>query len=66
MTKLSLRLRQASEKISEALVLLGQHEAHCRNPRDPERAPLELIMLKQSLEAVREVVDAALKEGRAR
>lgn len=66
MTKRDVRLRQAADRLSEALILVEQHAAQCRSPRDPERPRLELAMLKQSLETVRDLLEAVLREERAK
>jgi hypothetical protein len=58
------RLRQAADRLSEALILVEQHAARCRSPRDPERPRLELSMLKQSLETIRDLIETVLREGR--
>ena len=58
------RLAVSLDRITNALVLVGQHGVYCTSQRNPTVPAMDLRMIAQELTHAKELVQAVMKEMR--
>jgi hypothetical protein len=60
------RLAVSLDRITNALVLVGQHGVYCTSQRNPSMPAMDLRMIRQELEHAKELVQSVMEEIRLR
>jgi len=60
------RLAVSLDRITNALVLVGQHGVYCTSQRNPTVPAMDLRMIAQELTHAKELVQAVMEEIRGR
>lgn len=58
------RLAVSLDRITNALVLVGQHGVYCTNQRNPEVPAMDLRLINQELVHAKELVQSVMEEIR--
>jgi len=58
------RLAVSLDRITNALVLVGQHGVYCTSQRNPEVPAMDLRMISQELAHAKELIQAVMEEIR--
>jgi len=58
------RLAVSLDRITNALVLVGQHGVYCTNRRDPTVPAMDLRIIAQELAHAKELIQAVMEEMR--
>ena len=56
------RLAVSLDRITNALVLVGQHGVYCRSQRNPTVPAMDLRMIAQELTHAKELIQAVMEE----
>ena len=56
------RLAVSLDRMTNALVLAGQHGVYCTSPRNPMVPAMDLRMITQELEHAKQLVQAVMEE----
>jgi len=59
------RLAVTLDLLTEALVLVGQHEVYCRSARAPEQPPMDIRLINEGLGQAKELIQSVMEELRA-
>jgi hypothetical protein len=60
------RLAVSLDRITNALVLVGQHAVYCTSQRNPTVPPMDLRMINQELIHAKELLQSVMEELRMR
>jgi hypothetical protein len=58
------RLAVALDRVTNALVLVGQHGVYCTSQRNPTLPAMDLRMIAQELEHAKQLVQSVMEEFR--
>jgi hypothetical protein len=58
------RLAVSLDRITNALVLTGQHGVYCTSPRNPAVPAMDLRMISQELTHAKELIQSVMEEMR--
>lgn len=59
------RLAVTLDLLTEALVLVGQHEVYCRSGRNPTQPAMDIRLINQSLGQAKQLIQSVMEEMRA-
>ena len=59
------RLAVALDAVTEAMVLVGQHEVYCRSQRHPGQPALDIRLINQGLAHAKELIQIVMETLRA-
>jgi hypothetical protein len=59
------RLAVAMDRVTEALLLVGQHGIYCHSARDPEKPALDIDVVTRELRKAKELVQNVMEGLRA-
>ena len=59
------RLAVGLDRVTEALVLVGQHGIYCHAARDPEKRTLDIELVTHELRKAKELIQSVMEELRA-
>jgi hypothetical protein len=59
------RLAVALDRVTEALLLVGQHGVYCHSARDPEKPTLDIELVTRELRKAKELVQNVMEGLRA-
>jgi hypothetical protein len=59
------RLAVALDRVTEALLLVGQHGIYCHSARDPEKPALDIDIVTRELRKAKELVQNVMEGLRA-
>ena len=60
------RLAVALDLLTDSLALVGQHGVYCRSERFPGRPRMDIALVLEHLDDVKQLVQSAMEELRAR
>lgn len=58
------RLAVTLDRLTEALILIGQHTVYCHNARDASQPPMDVKLINKELLAAKELVQSVMEELR--
>lgn len=59
------RLAVTLDRLTNAMVLIGQHNVYCHSARDPRRPMMDVQMVNVQLSAAKELIQSVMEEMRA-
>ena len=59
------RLAVTLDLLTEAMVLVGQHEVYCRSGRNPTQPAMDIRLINQSLTQAKQLIQSVMEEMRA-
>jgi hypothetical protein len=59
------RLAVTLDRLTNALVLVGQHGVYCHSNRDPEKPVMDIQLITQELRKGKELIQSVMEELRA-
>lgn len=59
------RLAVSLDLLTEALVLVGQHEVYCRSGRNPTQPAMDIRLISQSLGQAKQLIQSVMEGMRA-
>jgi hypothetical protein len=59
------RLAVMLDLLTEALVLVGQHEVYCRSGRNPTQLAMDIRLINQRLGQAKQLIQSVMEEVRA-
>jgi hypothetical protein len=60
------RLAVSLDRVTQALVLIGQHAVYCRSTRYPDRPALDIELVQRELAKAKELIQSVMEDLRAR
>jgi hypothetical protein len=58
------RLAVSLDRVTNALVLVGQHGVYCRSHRDPSKPTMDIQIIQQELGKAKELVQSVMEDLR--
>ncbi len=58
------RLAVSLDRVTNALVLVGQHGVYCHSHRDPAKPTMDIQIIQQELHKAKELVQSVMEELR--
>jgi len=59
------RLAVSLDRLTNAMVLVGQHGVYCHSNRDPEKPTMDIQLITQELRKAKELIQSVMEELRA-
>ncbi len=59
------RLAVTLDRLTNAMVLVGQHGVYCHSNRDPEKPTMDIQLITQELRQAKELIQSVMEELRA-
>ncbi len=59
------RLAVTLDRLTNAMVLVGQHGVYCHSHRDPEKPTMDIQLITQELRQAKELIQSVMEELRA-
>ncbi len=59
------RLAVSLDRLTNAMVLVGQHGVYCHSNRDPEKPTMDIQLITQELRKAKELIQSVKEELRA-
>lgn len=59
------RLAVSLDRLTNAMVLVGQHGVYCHSNRDPEKPTMDIQLIIQELRKAKELIQSVMEELRA-
>lgn len=59
------RLAVTLDRLTNAMVLVGQHGVYCHNNRHPEKPTMDIQLITQELRQAKELIQSVMEELRA-
>ncbi len=59
------RLAVTLDRLTNAMVLVGQHGVYCHSNRDPEKPTMDIQIITQELRDAKELIQSVMQELRA-
>jgi len=59
------RLAVTLDRLTDAMVLVGQHTVYCHSARDPEKPPLDIKGVTRELRKAKELIQSVMEGLRA-
>ena len=59
------RLAVTLDRLTNALVLVGQHGVYCHSSRDPEKPTMDIQLITQELRQAKELIQSVMEGLRA-
>jgi hypothetical protein len=59
------RLAVSLDRLTNALVLVGQHGVYCHTARDPEKPTMDIQIITDELRNAKELIQSVMEEIRA-
>jgi len=59
------RLAVSLDRLTNAMVLVGQHGVYCHSNRDPEKPTIDIQLITQELRKAKELIQSVMEELRA-
>jgi len=53
------------DRLTNAMVLVGQHGVYCHSNRDPEKPTMDIQLITQELRKAKELIQSVMEELRA-
>lgn len=60
------RLAVSLDRLTNALVLVGQHAVYCHSHRDPAKPAMDIRMITDELSKAKELIQSVMEDLRAR
>lgn len=60
------RLAVSLDRLTNALVLVGQHGVYCHGPRNPARPAMDIRIISRELAHAKELIQSVMEELRRR
>lgn len=58
------RLAVSLDRLTNAMVLVGQHGVYCHSNRDPEKPTMDIQLITQELRKAKELIQSVMEELR--
>lgn len=58
------RLAVSLDRVTQAMILIGQHAVYCRTTRDPSRPALDIASVQKELAQAKELIQSVMEELR--
>ena len=58
------RLAVTLDRLTNAMVLVGQHGVYCHSHRDPQKPPMDIQLITQELRQAKELIQSVIEELR--
>ncbi len=58
------RLAVTMDRLTNAMVLVGQHGVYCHSNRDPQRPTMDIQLITQELRQAKELIQSVMEELR--
>ncbi|HEX2714143.1 MAG TPA: hypothetical protein VHM88_18270 [Candidatus Acidoferrales bacterium] len=58
------RLAVTLDRLTNAMVLVGQHGVYCHSNRDPEKPTMDIQLITQELRQAKELIQSVMEELR--
>ena len=59
------RLAVTLDRLTNAMVLVGQHGVYCHSNRDPDKPVMDIQLITQELRQAKELIQSVMEELRA-
>jgi hypothetical protein len=59
------RLAVTLDRLTDAMILIGQHSVYCHSARDPEKPPLDIENVTRELRQAKELIQSVMEGLRA-
>ncbi len=59
------RLAVTLDRITNAMILAGQHGVYCHSNRDPDKPTMDIQLITQELQHAKELIQSVMEELRA-
>ncbi len=59
------RLAVTLDRLTNALVLVGQHGVYCHSNRDPQKPTMDIQLISEELRKAKELIQSVMEELRA-
>ena len=59
------RLAVTLDRLTDAMILVGQHTVYCHSARDPEKPPLDIENVTRELRKAKELIQSVMEGLRA-
>jgi hypothetical protein len=59
------RLAVTLDRLTNAMVLVGQHGVYCHSNRDPDKPTMDIQLITQELRQAKELIQSLMEELRA-
>ncbi len=60
------RLAVTLDRLTNAMVLVGQHGVYCHSNRDPDKPVMDIQLITQELRQAKELIQSVMEELRAK
>lgn len=60
------RLAVSLDRLTDAIVLVGQHGVYCRSHRNPETPVMDIQLITRELHKAKELIQSVMEDLRAR
>jgi len=58
------RLAVSLDRVTNAMVFVGQHGVYCHNNRDPEKPTMDIQIIQDELQKAKELIQSVMEELR--